>query len=272
MHDAIGAYLSYLAAAGTSRDTIRVRRHYLSRFARAHADVDWRQLGDDELVTWLARPAWAAETRKSARASLRGFYRWAYDHGHVESDPGSRLPAVTVPAGVPRPAPDEVVGAALERADNRGRVMVLLAAEAGLRRAEIAHSHTSWRFGSSLHVHGKGGKVRTVPLSRRLAAELSRLEAEQGDGYYFPGNVDGHLSPGHVGKLLARLLGSRPGAEWRGWSAHTLRHRFASRAYAGERDILAVQRLLGHSKPETTTRYTLVEDDSLRRAVDAAAG
>ena len=67
-------------------------------------------------------------------------------------------------------------------------------------------------------------------------------------GWLFPGQVDGHLSPDYVGTLLRRLLG-------RGYSAHTLRHRFASRAYAGTRDLLAVQNLLGHSKPETTQRY-----------------
>jgi site-specific recombinase XerD len=56
-----------------------------------------------------------------------------------------------------------------------------------------------------------------------------------------------------------------------GWTAHTLRHRFATVAYAGERDLLAVQVLLGHSKPETTRLYVLIPDASLRAAVAWAA-
>ena len=55
-----------------------------------------------------------------------------------------------------------------------------------------------------------------------------------------------------------------------GWSAHSLRHAFASRAYAGTRDLRAVQTLLGHSKPETTARYTAVPDGALAAAVAAA--
>ena len=41
----------------------------------------------------------------------------------------------------------------------------------------------------------------------------------------------------------------------------------ASRAYAGTKHLRAVQTLLGHSKPETNTRYTLVPDESLSAAV-----
>jgi integrase/recombinase XerC len=51
----------------------------------------------------------------------------------------------------------------------------------------------------------------------------------------------------------------------------TLRHRFATVCYAGERDLLAVQTLLGHSKPETTRQYVLIPDKSLRAAVAWAA-
>jgi site-specific recombinase XerC len=44
------------------------------------------------------------------------------------------------------------------------------------------------------------------------------------------------------------------------------RHRFATTAYAAERDLLAVQQLLGHSRPEVTARYTALPGDALRAA------
>lgn len=34
-----------------------------------------------------------------------------------------------------------------------------------------------------------------------------------------------------------------------------LRHRYATRAYGRTRDLLAVQRLLGHTSPDTTQTY-----------------
>ena len=64
--------------------------------------------------------------------------------------------------------------------------------------------------------------------------------------------------------LIARALPDQ-------WTAHPLRHRFATVAYQGTRDLLAVQELLGHSKPETTRNYIRLPQDALRAAVAAAA-
>ena len=54
------------------------------------------------------------------------------------------------------------------------------------------------------------------------------------------------------------------------WTLHTLRHRFATAAYSAERDLLAVQRLLGHASVATTQRYAEPPRDALRKAVEAA--
>lgn len=144
--------------------------------------------------------------------------------------------------------------------------MVLLAAEHGLRRGggEIARVHTNDLvedlLGWSLRVHGKGGKDRVVPLREELANDLRALPP----GWAFPSPSGGHLTEHHVGKIIARVL---PG----GWTAHTLRHRFATVAYAGTRDLLAVQEMLGHAKPETTRGYVQLPADALRAAISAAA-
>lgn len=102
-----------------------------------------------------------------------------------------------------------------------------------------------------------------IPISDDLATEIRRTAAA--NGFLFPGQDNGHLSPHHVGKLVADAL---PG----GWSMHKLRHRFATRAFRyGGRNILAVQQLLGHSSVATTQRYTAVDGDEIRTAAMAAA-
>lgn len=53
---------------------------------------------------------------------------------------------------------------------------------------------------------------------------------------------------------------------------HSLRHRTATRAYAVTRDIVAIKELLGHDSIATTQMYTLVDEDSVRTAMLAAAG
>ena len=138
--------------------------------------------------------------------------------------------------------------------------MLALAAYAGLRAGEIARVHTSDVVDGRLYVHGKGGRTRVVPLAAHLAL---MLPAE--GGWVFPNGRGSHLSPGHVTRLVSRALPE-------GWTAHTFRHRLATRAYAGTRDLLAVSELIGHSRPETTQRYVLLPDDALVAAVAAAAG
>jgi integrase/recombinase XerC len=146
----------------------------------------------------------------------------------------------------------------------REQLMLRLAAEMGLRRAEVAVIHSRDIFedmgGHSLTVHGKGGKERDVPLPPGLA---SQIRAE-GTGYLFPGDDAGHLSPRWVGKLVTLLLPDE-------LTMHTLRHRFATRAYAVDKDVFVVQELLGHASPATTRRYVLVPRDGLRRTVLAVA-
>ena len=254
---AVNDYSTALRAAGRSPGTIRLHRHYLhhlERYARRPYSATTR-----DLTRALAVAHWSAETRKSARGVVSSFYRWAYASGYVAADPSCSVPGVSVPPGAPRPAPEDVLRRALALADGRTRLMILLAAFAGLRCAEVARVHSRDLVGTTLYVHGKGGKVRTVPL---LVDELVHA-IRAADGYLFPGRTDGHLAACTVTTLLSDALPD-------GWTGHTLRHRFATRAYAGTRDLLAVGALLGHSKPETTKRYVLMPDDALRAAVLAA--
>ena len=70
-------------------------------------------------------------------------------------------------------------------------------------------------------------------------------------GFLFPGQIDGHISPGWAGTVISRLMPD-------GASMHALRHRFASKGYAGTRNRRAVQDALGHAGVATTERYTSV--------------
>lgn len=203
-------------------------------------------------------------TRAVTGASLLcSFYGWAEEFELGDNNPARKLLSIRVPATVPKATPAQVFAEAIASADDRMRLMLLLAARAGLRRTEIATLHARHIGEDHLRITGKGGRTRHIPLDREFAAELRR--AAQG-GWVFKdrwgrGN---HMTPGYVGQILKEHLGS-------GYSAHSLRHLFASKAYAGTRDLLGVQRLLGHSNPTTTQRYVANPDGALIAAVQAAA-
>lgn len=255
--EAMMQYIQHMQAAGRSPGTIRLHRHYLGMLADRHRHP-WA-VTTVQLVAFMARESWAPETRKSARGVVSSFYRWGHGMGYVSDDPALGLPSVRVPSGVPRPAPEHLV-AQLAKRDDRLGFMAMLAAYAGLRAAEISRVHGRDYVGDTLMVLGKGGKTRVVPVLYPPLVE--RLDGV-GDAYAFPNGRGGPITPGHVTKLLSDAMPS-------GWTAHTLRHRMATQAYAGTRDLLAVGAVLGHSRPETTQRYVRMPDDALR-AVAAAA-
>lgn len=260
--DAVSTYVTAMRAAGRAAGTIRLHCHYIARLAAVYPHP-WLVTTRD-LRAVLAAGQWAPETRKSARSAFRAFYRWGYDEGLVAVDPAARLAPVRVPPGVPRPTPERIVIAALELAAPREELMLRLAAYGGLRCCEIAlvHSIDYDHDAATLLVHGKGGKTRLVPIVEpNLSVMLAGVQ-----GWAFPNRWSGEpLTAGHVSRLLSRALDAT-------WTGHTLRHRMGTRALAKTKDLLAVGKVLGHARPETTQRYCEVEDDRLIAVVAAAAG
>jgi integrase/recombinase XerC len=264
---AVAAHCDYLKAAGRPATTINLRRHQLTRIGldleHAGQSDPW-QVTTDHLIAVLAARRWSRETRRSHRAALVVFYRWAVDTGRTASSPAALLPRVAPDRHGARPVPEDVLSVAVRAADERVRLMLLLASREGLRRGEISRVHsddlTRDLLGWSLRVKGKGGKDRVLPLRDDMATLLRGLPS----GWAFPGRIYGHLSAPRVGELMSEALP-------KGWAAHSLRHRFATKTYAGCHDLLTVQQLLGHSKPETTQLYVRVPDDSLRTALRWAA-
>lgn len=253
-------YHALMKAAGRSPNTIRLHRHYL-RQLEAGFRSPW-VIRSADLLGVLSNESWGPETRKSARSVYRVFYQWAVDSGHLSESPARSLPSVRVNPGSPRPTPDPIAEAAMHSPDPRIAFMAMLAGYCGLRAAEVAHVHeTDWSiYSHRLVIHGKGRKERVVPVVQpELIVLLDGVR-----GWAFPGKTDGHLSPGHVTALLSRAM---PGH----WTAHTLRHRAGTKAYRGTRDVLAVARMLGHSRTETTQRYVALDDEALLDAMNAAA-
>ena len=256
---AIDAFAGAQRVSGKSPATIRLRRDQLGLLAR-HTSADPWDVTTGDLYDWLVDADWSQERRRSVRTTLRMFYRWAQGVDLVVENPAEGLPVVQAMRPNPRPTPDAVYRRARLEADPRSRLMLRFASECGMRRAEVAQVHTrdleQDLGGYSLVVHGKGRRIRLIPLPGSLASELVGLPP----GYVFPGQDNGHLSPKWVGTLIARLL--------EGYGMHSLRHRFATMAYQTDRDTFTLQGVLGHASPETTRRYVQVPSDAARRMVE----
>lgn len=274
---AIDDYLHAIAAEGQRQATIKLRRSQLQHMARCLGCAP-DEVTAERLLDWFAKQThWSMEHRRSNRSAVRGFFAWAHRSGRVPEYLGDVLPKLPQPKMVPRPAPDDAWVYALAMADTRTALMMRLAGEAGLRRAEVAQVQTRDVFiasdGPQLMVNGKGGRRRIVPISDELAKLIRRGAAGHTpalaafdwgtSGWLFPDGEGGHLTAQWVGTVVTRALPE-------GYSMHSLRHRFATRAYRGSRNLRAVQTLLGHASVASTQRYTEVVDDEIRAAAAGA--
>lgn len=257
-----------MRAAKRSPDTIRLRVERLAAVARSCPGSDPLTMSRTDLVNYMAaNQSWTPEYAHSVRTSLRLFFGLLQDLEVRPHDPARRLPRIRIPRGVPRPCPDGAIRDALDHdTDPRVRLAIRLGAEAGLRRMEIASMRRDAVEGwpGEFHVHvrrGKGGHARVVPIGDDLANQL-RASGDGASTYVFAARGGGHVTPQHLGKLIRDALPDH-------WTAHTLRHRFATVAYQASGDLRAVQELLGHQSVATTAIYTKVADDSMRRAAAA---
>ncbi len=253
-----------LRARSLSPETIRTRLQHVRTTARG-LECAPSKVTPEMLLEYVSKKPWQSETRHSYYASLKQFFAW-YSRIYRYENPALVLPTVKRGSPMPRPIPDNLLAEALAGCTPRHRLALELAALAGLRSGEVARVNagdiTEDLLGYSLVVHGKGNKQRVVPITDGLAAAIRDL-AEPGTGWVFPGADGGHVTPRWISKLGASLLPSP-------WTMHTLRHRFGTHAYAGDRDLVAVQRLLGHASVSTTQRYVEPPSDAMRRAANSA--
>lgn len=261
----IDDWLTFLAAFCSS-NTVVSRRQIIENFARFVGGCP----GDvvpSVVDAWLAVPGISRETRRNRRYAVLNFFRWAASVGLVAGSPAEGTHPIRSAIPFVRPIPEQVLADAYAAADERTRLILRLAAEAGLRRAEIAgllcDRLTRGEGGWSLEVLGKGDRWRVVPITDSLAWDVKRAADASATRHVFPSVYGGALTAAHVAKLAAAVI-PKP------WTLHTLRHRYATRVYLASSDLLSCQKLLGHSSVGTTQRYVAMPDDRLRAAVAGA--
>lgn len=168
---------------------------------------------------------------------------------------------------------DTLMDALAERSPQTAQ-MALFALDCGLRFSEIAA--LTWGCvlmdGNRLLIlNGKGDKDRAVPMTTRVHELLASMHQGKPNELVFKSTRGGR-----VGKLtktfdavVAELgFNADIGDPKLRFTFHGLRHTYASKLVAAGVDLYRVQRLLGHSTPLMTQRYSHVSDTMLADAVE----
>ena len=273
--DTAQAIERFLRSPGLGESTRRAYRRdveefgrWLSRRGQAIRDVDVRVLTEYTSELGRARPRKLAPATIARKlAAVRSFLRFTLGPANVpEGSLGPRRAR-----RLPETPKAEEVEAALDQLDGdgplalRNRALVELVYSAGLRSAEaVGLELGDLDFDrEQLHVRGKGGKERVVPLGEEAALLLARYLHEAR-----PKLVRGAENAVFVSARGNRLDTSTVRRVFS--NPHRLRHAFATHLLEGGADLRTIQELLGHSSLSTTQLYSHVDGKRLRRVYDRA--
>jgi integrase/recombinase XerC len=290
---AVDAFLDWrqLERDATPRSVDSYRR-ILSKLAEDYPESRIDELGTTDLRTFLKR--WgdrSASTRANIVSVLHSFFAWAEAEDLVDVDPSRKIrrPPKRRP-DIYRPSLEELTRVR-SAAGGHKRPAIVLMEGAGLRRSEVIGCR--WAdldiVRGRVRVHRKGHHWHWLPLDPDVVGELRRSFSElqpELDDHVFTVEVEQWISayererrrkdpkqPASDQALMRMVWRVCARAGVRRLSPHQLRHGFANRFLRESgRDFVALQALMGHSRPDTTQQYTdEVELDELAEALDRAA-
>ena len=160
--------------------------------------------------------------------------------------------SIKVPQSLPKPVEEQYIDEVLAKADMEEKLLITMLYGLGLRISELSGLKLEDIKGDWIQVHGKGNKVRELPLIQAL----KRLIVSYRDRYtpkkylFEKGNA-----PMNAAQLRYRLtkLFKKEGLKV---TPHQLRHSFATHLLNHGARIADVSELLGHETMATTQIYT----------------
>lgn len=221
-------------------------------------------------------------------SALKSFYGFLEDRFEIDNQAVKRLKAPKLDKRLPRPLDEADAAAVIELAGEglalnkagedwvrlRDQALLLCLYGAGLRISEaLSLTRSSFESRDHLHIIGKGGKARQVPLLAAirdgLEAYLAALPMKLGKrDKIFRGVKGGALGARQAQKLMQDMRSALGLSETA--TPHALRHSFATHLLKNGADLRSIQELLGHASLSTTQVYTGLDEQHLQN-VHAAA-
>jgi integrase/recombinase XerD len=222
-----------------------------------------------------------SSTANRRQAAFKRFFRWALRERHISQDPTLKLVTPRALERSIKTLTEAQVEALLGSPDIdtplglRDRAMLELLYACGLRVSELVSLKTVYVSlnDHALRVTGKGSKERALPFGEVAALWLNRylkdarpdiLNGQQSEDLFVTarGGAMTREAFWYLIKKHAFTAGITAPL-----SPHTLRHAFATHLLNHGADLRAVQLLLGHADITTTTIYTHVARERLKKII-----
>ena len=214
---------------------------------------------------------------------LRSFWTYLLEAGLTQTDPVREVSVPKREQKLPKYLPAEDLEELLQASQHshsvfcafRNYAMMCALVFTGMRRGELINLRTGDLSLDErvVKVRGKGAKERMIPLvSRAVGAIADWMEFRPEDcehDYLFTTTHGNRIHPSRMQRIW-RSIFERTEIEDDGVSLHTIRHSTATLLLqSGEASLPEIQRILGHSRLDTTAIYLHVTDSELREAVSA---
>lgn len=159
-----------------------------------------------------------------------------------------------------------------KRNGERDFCIITLFLNCGLRLSELCNIKILDIRNDILVVRGKGDKDRTVYLNEKCIKAINtylEVRPEIKNKFLFLSERKNHLSKRQIQHIVKKCIGNA-NLDTHKYTTHKLRHTAATLLYKyANVDIRTIQQILGHKNIATTTIYTHVDDESVRRAVNS---
>ena len=267
-----------------SPNTVRAYRRDLVRFFTFLAPEEEPLPAPEELRTarlrlylgTLHEEGLSPATMARHLSTLRIFFGWLEEVGHVGSNPAAALRGPKKGRRLPRYLEEEEVERLLaapcaeDPEESRDRALLEVLYSTGCRVAELValnEQDVDLRRGL-VRLEGKGRKERLGMLGKPACSALERYFVSKGirsqdRGVLFLNRFGTRLTDRSVRRILVRCL--QRAEIHRECSPHTLRHSFATHLLSRGADLRSVQELLGHASLGSTQIYTHVSVEGLRK-------
>ena len=233
-----------------------------------------------QYVVWLRERDLQPATVARRAHSLRSFWNYLWDSEHTDTDPFRKLTLPKQSRKLPTYLAEDECRRLIEAAGRqaskflacRDAALLTFMLFTGARRSEVLNlelADLDLEQATVRFVAAKGDKTRVVPLAADAADVLvGWLAMRPGckHEYVFTTAWGARLGRRGMNSALRRAL-QAAGIEKLGTTPHGLRHSFACLMLRNGADLSCLQRMLGHTRLDTTGVYLQATAEDLREAM-----
>jgi len=272
-----------LSIRGYSMDTIRRYKYVVGSYCKIMKVSEIGLVSEDNVreLFYIGRTErkWSVNTFIVYHKTLLVFFRWCIKQGYMEKNPVLDIEKPRMEKKLPTKLNKQVALKLLEIVYNypydykflryRNHAIFSTFIFTGLRKQELLNLKFTDIDLDNLTLfvrQGKGKKDRIIPISYNLAQTLKKyLDERKRLNKTNPelfSSLRGNV--GFTANGLKKLIDQVRLSSGVKFSAHKLRHTFATLMLEGGCDIYSLSRMMGHSDIKTTTIYLSASAEHLR--------